>query len=310
MKLVRLENLFDIKLGVNLDLCNLETDPAGIPFVSRSGTNNGISAYVKLLPDIEPNPEGTLSIALGGSILSTFLQEDSYYSGQNLVVATPKVAMTDRQLLYYCLCIKSNAFRYSTCGREANRTVQEIKVPTLDSIPDWVETIQIPELNFTPVESQPLDTSNWQWFNYPDLFDIKRGSISSLGEYEEGLTPVVTASSVNNGVSAHIDKEPDFKDGQITVSINGSIGEAFCQEQPFCLSPDVVSLTPKFNLTKNIAQFLCVLIRLEKPRYNYGYKWGTERMKRSKIKLPTKDGAIDWDWIETYMKQFNYCNLT
>jgi hypothetical protein len=40
--------------------------------------------------------------------------------------------------LYYCLCIEANRFRYSTFGREANRTLRTLLVPDLASVPAWV----------------------------------------------------------------------------------------------------------------------------------------------------------------------------
>ena len=40
--------------------------------------------------------------------------------------------------LYYCLCIEANRFRYSTYGREANRTLRTLLVPSLESNPAWV----------------------------------------------------------------------------------------------------------------------------------------------------------------------------
>lgn len=41
--------------------------------------------------------------------------------------------------LYYCLCIEANAFRHSTYGREANRTLKNLLLPSIEMIPDWVE---------------------------------------------------------------------------------------------------------------------------------------------------------------------------
>ena len=71
-----LGELFDIRYGVNLEVVNCEVvESGGIPFVSRQSVNNGIACHVRELPYEEPNPAGTLSIAGGGSVLSTFLQE-------------------------------------------------------------------------------------------------------------------------------------------------------------------------------------------------------------------------------------------
>jgi len=86
--LVKISDLFDIVYGINLELVNLvqckSTDRNSIPFVSRTENNNGVSAYVERELDIEPNPAHTLSVAGGGSVLSTFYQPLPYYSGRDL----------------------------------------------------------------------------------------------------------------------------------------------------------------------------------------------------------------------------------
>jgi hypothetical protein len=38
---------------------------------------------------------------------------------------------------YYCLCIEANRFRYSTYGREANRSLQTLLVPKV--APAWID---------------------------------------------------------------------------------------------------------------------------------------------------------------------------
>jgi len=82
--------------------------------------------------------------------------------------------------------------------------------------------------------------------------------------------------------------------GTITVNRNGSVGEAYYQEVPFCSTEDVHVFTPKFPLSREAAFFLITLIRREKYRYNYGRKWGIERMKASTMLLPTTvDGFPD-----------------
>jgi hypothetical protein len=45
-------------------------------------------------------------------------------------------------------------------------------------------------------------------------------------------------------------------------------------------------LIPKFNLTPFIAMFLNTAIKKEQFRFNYGRKWGKEKMLNHKIKLP------------------------
>lgn len=43
---------------------------------------------------------------------------------------------------------------------------------------------------------------------------------------------------------------------------------------------------------------------MQKEKYDYGYKMGTERIKRQKILLPTVDNRCpDFDFMEQYMER-------
>lgn len=138
MKLVPVSSLFNVTYGVNLELNRMTQDPSGIPFVGRSDRNNGVTARVAAVPRLTPNPAGTLSVAGGGSVLATFLQNEPYYSGRDLFYLTPLVEMSDSQKLYYCTCIRANRYRYSY-GRQANKTLRDLMIPDITSLPAWVE---------------------------------------------------------------------------------------------------------------------------------------------------------------------------
>ena len=64
-----------------------------------------------------------------------------FYTAQNIDVLEPLTEMSLEVKLYYCLCIEANRFRYSTFGREANRTLRKLAIPTRDSVPQWVNGI-------------------------------------------------------------------------------------------------------------------------------------------------------------------------
>jgi hypothetical protein len=83
-------DIFEVKYGVNLELNSLELDPNGINFVSRTSKNNGVSAKVKRISGIEPIPAGTISVAAGGSVMESFLQPNPYYSGRDLYYLLPE----------------------------------------------------------------------------------------------------------------------------------------------------------------------------------------------------------------------------
>ncbi|ENY73625.1 restriction enzyme subunit beta [Aeromonas diversa CDC 2478-85] len=139
--LVRVQDLFEVRYGHSLELNRLQLlskAEGGIPFVSRVMGNNGVSAYVAPIDGLPPILGGVLSCALGGNgVLSTFLQEVPFYSGRDSAYLVPKFEMTTEELLYYCSCIWQNRFRFSY-GRQANRTLKGLLIPTKESIPSWV----------------------------------------------------------------------------------------------------------------------------------------------------------------------------
>ena len=130
-------DLFDVRYGVNLELNALKQTPDGINFVSRTSKNNGVSAKVQLIEGVEPIPAGTISVAGGGSVMESFLQTEPYYSGRDLYFLTPRVTLSDQEKLYYCMCLRANKYRYNY-GRQANRTLKDILIPSPDEIPEWV----------------------------------------------------------------------------------------------------------------------------------------------------------------------------
>ncbi|MBQ3670790.1 MAG: restriction endonuclease subunit S [Treponema sp.] len=92
------------------------------------------------------------------------------------------------------------------------------------------------------------------------------------------------------------------------MNYNGSVGEAFFQEEPFWASDDVNVLYARgWNLNKYTALFLCTIIRQERYRFSYGRKWTLEKMQDSHIKLPaTTDGTPDFAFMERYIKSLPY----
>lgn len=121
----------------------------------------------------------------------------------------------------------------------------------------------------------------------------------------DGNIRYIGATDSNNGVTAFISNDQYLHSANtISVSYNGSIAEAFYQNQKFWATDDVNVLYPKFKLNEFSAIFLCSLIHYEKYRFNYGRKWDKKLMEQSKIKLPTDENDNpDWQWMENYVKE-------
>ncbi|MDR3058158.1 MAG: restriction endonuclease subunit S [Prevotella sp.] len=310
----KLNDLFDITYGVNLELnalirCTIN-DKYAVKFVSRTSKNNGISAIVEKRADVDPIPSGTITVAMGGSVLETFLQSTPYYSGRDIIYLTPKVEMSEQVKLYYCACIRVNKYRYNY-GRQANKTIKDILIPDISEIPEYVFQSEI--LDYSNLKNSLKDdeirlfTKNWKKFRYDDLFNIKKGKRVTKVDMIQGNTPFISATDENNGIREYSGLINLFPSNTITVSYNGSVGEAFYQEQPYWASDDINILYPKFKLNKFIAMFIITIIRSEKYRFNYGRKWHKERMDASIIKLPVmEDNSPDWSFMEKYIKSLPY----
>ena len=308
---MKVNELFNVKYGVNLELltCEMTTtdDIDGVNFVARTSNNNGVVATVKKIEGVTPQAAGTLSCASGGSVLETFVQIKPYYSGRDLYVLTPKNEMILQEKLYYCMCIKANAFRYNY-GRQANKTLKEIELP--DSVPEWVYNIKINPIstNSTHTQIESLEVDKWGEFTLGELFTFRKGKRITKADMVPGTVNFIGAISENNGVRQFIDVEPRYSPNCITINYNGSVGEAFYQFEPFWASDDVnVLYADGWELNKYLAMFVVTAIKANRYKFSYGRKWTLEKMKESIIKLPkSTNGSPDWAYMENYIKSLPY----
>lgn len=311
--MVALGDLFTVVYGNKFDLNKMTVEPGGVALVGRRRDGQGISGFVARVPGVEPFEAGQLTVALGGSyVLATFVQQQPFYTAQNVAVLTPRVEMSLQERLYYSMCIEANRYRYTAFGREANRTLRTLELP--DDPPPWVEDAEVPDLPTISAPARPptplTSPLEWPWFRLGDLFDIKRGKYIPKAQQRLGKTPTITSTSLNNGLSKFLDVEPLFKAGSITVARNGSVGEAFYQPVPFFASDDVHVFVPKGEISPLASMFICAIIRRESYRYGYGRKWSLARMAETVVRLPaTKDGDPDWQYMETYMGGQKYSGV-
>jgi hypothetical protein len=305
----RIDQLFDVTYGHKLDMNKMTSASMsdGIAFVGRRGNNQGVSGYVTPVAGLCPCPAGVMTVALGGSyLLSAFVQQRPFYTAQNVAVLTPKdKTMSLNRLLYYAACITHNRFRYSAFGREANRTLGSLSLP--GSIPRWVDKGEMPTHDGlakpakTPIPLTP--PANWGDFEIGELFEVHKGKRLTKASRRPGNVRFIGASEKNNGVTDYNDVDPTFPGGRLTVAYNGnSVGWSFFQDEPFFACDDVNVLDPRSPVSKWALLFVATVIRHNKDRYTYGFKWTKERMLTTSIRLPIRsDGKPDWKFMENYM---------
>jgi hypothetical protein len=190
--------------------------------------------------------------------------------------------------------------------------LKNILVPDIDALPDYINSVSVSDYVFDekPMIDKQLvmNMENWQSFRYDEIFDLKKGKRLTKAEMLDGSVNYIGASKFNNGLTAKIGNSDCIHPANtITLSYNGSIGEAFYQPEPFWATDDVNVLYPKFELNPYIAMFLCTLLPTEKYRWGYGRKWDLEMMRQSTIKLPVgKDNKPNWRFMENYIQSMRY----
>ncbi len=302
----------------DLECFNAPTEKT-IRFISRTEMNNGCDCYV-LNNEITGIEEGN-AIAIGDTTATCFYQSDRFVCGDHMVICR-----ADWLNLYTALflisILKQEKYKYSY-GRAFKMDLISntiIKLPsTPDNEPDWnymeqyIKSIKHKRLstaNQGRYSSLILGVENWVEFCVGDLFEVKKGKRLTSDDQTDGDTPYIGAIDSNNGVANYIGQGAIHDGNTISLSYNGSVGEAFYQPKPFWATDDVnVLYFRKENgvaFNKYIALFICAVLRQEKYRYSYGRKWVLESMKSTIIKLPEKSGKPDWCYMENYMKSLPY----
>lgn len=327
----RLTYLFDVSYGNKFDFNKMiESEKMDVAFVSRSASNNGVKGWVEIRDDIEPYPANCLTVALGGSIGSTFVQPKQFYTGQNVAVLMDKEngrKLSVEEKLYVSMLIKKECdCRYIAFGRELNKHIKKdftIKLPSNNGEIDWdtfntiskgiLKDVQV--ISYNRLQSFS-DIKKWKKFKVSELFfttpkgNLPRGKVHSKDNLVDGEDYFyVGAKKRNNGIMYRCGYcEEQISKGNCIIFIcngQGSVGYTNYMDVDFMASGDV-ALGYNEHLNKYNALFLVTLFDRERFKYSFGRKWG-KYLSETEIPLPAKkDGTPDWDYMEKYIKSIPY----
>lgn len=151
-----------------------------------------------------------------------------------------------------------------------------------------------------------LSVDNWKYFTIKNLFTCEKGSEKKTNQYQNGDVNLVSCFNGFNGIQKKInpyDKNNNikiFKGNVITMSTHIEEG-IFYQPKDFCAFDDVIVLNSIF-LTENIGLFMVTILKTLnfcKRHSNFNLK----EFLNSEIKLPSKDGNLDLDYMEDYIEK-------
>lgn len=138
---VAISSLFNVEATIQGDKITFERSsifsPESLPFLGRSGSNNGIVGYVEC-PLEKINRGKIITIALDGSTGATFYQHHPFCSGQNIWILRPKPEMIqdfDQFIALYLVASIRKAVRnytYNLSLTKSRLLKVEVLVPTVD----------------------------------------------------------------------------------------------------------------------------------------------------------------------------------
>ena len=214
-------------------------------------------------------------------------------------------------------------------GADWNQSAPVDTIPTLSDIKKTVtnylawEVSSLLKRQATPDEhlgkidahlTQKLQNVKWAEFLIGDLFEIENTLSFNKELLTEGTTyDYVTRTSQNQGIL----QETGFVNSEnINSAGNWSLGllqmDFFYRDKPWYAGQFVRKITPKIKLdNKKVILFFTVLLNKQKSKLlSVLVRDVDNTFRNSKITLPTKDGAIDFAFMEDFISELEKQPLT
>ncbi|RGO16721.1 hypothetical protein DXB28_20650 [Bacillus cereus] len=288
---MKLNDLFAYETG-NLPALEL-TEDGNVPLVYGTTRNNGVVKLVKVEDDTKVfNPPLITVSYLGTAFVQIIPFTTSVVDKSNITILVPKKEMGLDELYYYCFQINKIAQFGFNYGRRMNQR----QLNKIELIPYNGETIDVKIKERLPKKEKKVAITKkveYLEFSINKFFEITKGTGQYKENYAKGDTPLVSATTFNNGIIEYVDAKAIFSANTITVErIKGT---AFVQFQDYVTVPDDISiLLPKEKMSIEELLYFAYLIRKESWRYSYGRKLSLTRLKNFSFKLPVDStGAVD-----------------
>jgi len=313
----RLGELFEPIRGT---VKRLQILPEGTtPVIAAARSKQGIAGYYA----VETPYKNQITVSCNGvGCGSAFYHNYPFNISGDAMVLLEKIEMPEYAKRFIC-CLIDGVFtrKYSyaeKCSPEKAK-IELIKLPADKSgDPDFAymeqyirsleQRVQATLTTFEQLIQLPkhaVDTTQWKAYKIGDLFDVVKGKRLTKTNMKEGVINYIGATAFNNGITAQIANDDNLHQaGTITVCYNGSIGQAFYQNEPYWATDDVNVLYPKFEMSKYVALFIVPILKTLGQKYGYVDKWTQDKMKETEMPLPTTpDGTPDFAYMEQYMRR-------
>lgn len=331
-----LYRLYDIRMGNKFDKNKLDEDVPEVNLVSRVSYNNGVDVKVGYVEGVKPFPAGCITVALGGSYLgSCFVQEEPFYTAQNVAVMTPRESIMthDVNMFISGLVRYESKTKYYAFGRELNTHIKtdfDVKLPVQHNadgtlmiettyrwsddgyIPDWqLMENYIKSLHHKPLTTKnnsqnvfALNVKNWKEFRFGDLIsNIYKAKAINKDDLTVALDTTdsiryITRTGEDNGcemLAVRSELPPNITEEGNAISIGDTTATCFYQAEEFVTGDHMVVVRADSWLNKYTGLFVVTMLQGEQYKYSYGRAYLIDRIKDTIMKLPV-DGNGNPNW--------------
>ena len=293
-------------------------------YVTRTSFNQGILRKTGFVNQANINEKGTWSLGL--LQMDFFYRKNPWYAGQFVRKIVPKIALNDNSILYFTTLFNKQKQRLlNVLVRDVDATFSNayIQLPTKNGKIDFefmdacireLEEERIRELSayltvsgldnyeLSSEEKEVLDAYESMVFGehkFKDIFNnIKQGRRLKKDDQVVGNIPFVMSGRTNTGVVGYISNPIAlFSKNSITIDI---FGNSFYRSYDFGAGDDTgVYWNDKTQYSKEAMLYLTTA--MEKTllgKYSYGKKLRSSQSFNFKVQLPTKNGKIDFEFME------------
>lgn len=147
-----------------------------------------------------------------------------------------------------------------------------------------------------------LSEKEWATETIGDAFSVSGTTTTHPSKLaENGSTPRITCASVNNGLDNCYGNEPTEQGGVLTVD-SATVGTVLFQPSDFIATDHVEKISGDKAFSEAEGLFIKTCIDVSAAgKYQYGYKFSQNRIKRQKLMLPVDDkGNPDYAYMTLY----------
>jgi hypothetical protein len=332
----RLGDLFVIKPTKYYKIENVEllSDKGEVPVISNTSINNGVIGFSSYEALNDGNCITCSDTTVGADTM--FYQEKDFIGYSHIQKLTSKMDAFNESIARFiissCRCATQNKYDY---GNKFNRSsmnnthiylpiknnqidfkfmedfIAELEATHLAELDAYLTAAGLKDYELTDDEREAIEAfeGNDKLIDYlmSDFFEIKptkyykkKSDIKNV-EYK---TPVISNTSINNGVTDYLNIAPNNKGNTLTCSDTTMGAETmFYQENDFIGYSHIQNIVPKnINFNRFMAFWIITICKVNtRDKFNYGSKYNRNEMNNTRIYLPDDNGEIDYDYVENFI---------